>query len=71
MHRRRSMRALEFPPGGGPGELHIVMKPGRCMLVVADGPVDLHAEACSFRILERHTDRVHRSLTRFIFVCRT
>jgi tRNA (guanine10-N2)-dimethyltransferase len=51
-------------------ELHRVLKPGRRMVVIADGPVDPQVEACGFRIMERHTDRVHRSLTRFIFVCR-
>jgi len=51
-------------------ELFRVLKPGRRMVVMADEPIDSKVEACGFRILERHTDRVHRSLTRFIFVCR-
>jgi len=51
-------------------ELHRVLKPGRRMVVMADGPIEPQVEACGFRILEKHTDRVHRSLTRFIFICR-
>lgn len=51
-------------------ELQRVLKPGRRMVVMADEPIEPQIEACGFRILEKHTDRVHRSLTRFIFVCR-
>jgi tRNA (guanine10-N2)-dimethyltransferase len=51
-------------------ELSRVLKPGRRMVMMADEPIDSQVEACGFRILERHSDRVHRSLTRFIFVCR-
>jgi tRNA (guanine10-N2)-dimethyltransferase len=50
-------------------ELHRVLRPGRRMVVMADGPIEAQVEACGFRILEKHTDRVHRSLTRFIHVC--
>jgi tRNA (guanine10-N2)-dimethyltransferase len=51
-------------------ELHRVLIPGRRMVVMADRPIETQVEASGFRILERHTHRVHRSLTRFVFACR-
>lgn len=50
-------------------ELFRVIKPGRRMVIVADGPLDLLLSRAGFKIIQRHTDRVHRSLTRHIFLC--
>lgn len=50
-------------------EMHRVLKPGRRLAVVADRPIDDHIAEAGFRIIERHSDRVHRSLTRRIFIC--
>lgn len=50
-------------------ELHRVLKPGRGMVIVADRPIDSVVMNAGFEITQRHTDRVHRSLTRYIFVC--
>lgn len=51
-------------------ELHRVVKRGRRMIILADGPIDGLLMDAGYEIVERHTDRVHRSLTRHIFVCR-
>ena len=51
-------------------ELRRVIKPGRRMVIVADRPIDGYLKNADFKILEKHTDRVHRSLTRHISVCR-
>lgn len=51
-------------------ELHRVIKPCKRMIIVADRPIDGYLKAAGFKILEKHTDRVHRSLTRCISVCR-
>ncbi len=51
-------------------ELQRVLKPGRRIVVVADRPIGDHLERSEFEILQVHSDRVHRSLTRYIFVCR-
>jgi tRNA (guanine10-N2)-dimethyltransferase len=51
-------------------ELHRVIKPGRLMVVVADRSIEDHVRGAGFDVAERHTDRVHRSLTRYIFLCR-
>lgn len=51
-------------------ELHRVLKPGRRMVVVAERQIENHITDANFMIREKHTDRVHRSLTRYIFVCR-
>jgi len=51
-------------------ELHRVIKPGKRMIIVADRPIDGYLKDADFKILEKHTDRVHRSLTRHISVCR-
>jgi tRNA (guanine10-N2)-dimethyltransferase len=50
-------------------ELQRVLRPGRRMVVVADRPISDHLERSEFKILQVHSDRVHRSLTRYIFVC--
>jgi tRNA (guanine10-N2)-dimethyltransferase len=50
-------------------ELYRVLKPGRRMVVVADKHIGDHIIKASFLIVETHTDRVHRSLTRHIFIC--
>lgn len=50
-------------------ELHRVLKPGRRMVIVADRPIDSVVRDSGFEITQQHTDRVHRSLTRHIFVC--
>lgn len=50
-------------------ELHRVLKPGRRIVVVAERQIDDHIIGANFMVREIHTDRVHRSLTRHIFVC--
>jgi len=51
-------------------ELQRALKPDRRMVIVADSPIDSGVKDAGFEILQWHTDRVHRSLTRQIFVCR-
>lgn len=50
-------------------ELKRVLKPDKRMAIVADGPIDSYLEDAGFRIIEMHRERVHRSLTRHIFIC--
>ncbi|VVB70787.1 tRNA (guanine(10)-N2)-dimethyltransferase [uncultured archaeon] len=50
-------------------ELHRTVKPSRRIVIVADAPLDIFLSEYGFNILQKHTDRVHRSLTRHIFVC--
>jgi tRNA (guanine10-N2)-dimethyltransferase len=49
-------------------ELFRVIKPGRRMVIVADRPLDAMLANAGFNVIQKHTDRVHRSLTRHIFV---
>ncbi len=49
-------------------ELRRVLKPGRGMIMVADRPIDKLLKDAGFDILQTHRDRVHRSLTRHIFL---
>jgi tRNA (guanine10-N2)-dimethyltransferase len=51
-------------------ELFRVIKPGRRMVIVADRPLDAMLADAGFKIIQKHTDRVHRSLTRHIFVAK-
>ena len=51
-------------------ELRRVIKPARYMVIVADWPIDDFLSKSGFKILEKHIDRVHRSLTRHILLCR-
>jgi tRNA (guanine10-N2)-dimethyltransferase len=51
-------------------ELFLVIKPGRRMVILADRPIDDQLTKAGFEILQKHTDRVHRSLTRHIFICK-
>ena len=51
-------------------ELRRVLVPGRRVVFVDDRPVGGFVKDAGFEILEAHTERVHRSLTRHIFVCR-
>jgi len=51
-------------------ELRRAVKSGRRMIILADRPIDGLLIDAGYEIVERHTDRVHRSLTRHIFVCR-
>jgi len=51
-------------------ELHRVLKTRRRMVIVADRPIEDYILRAGFEILQRHTDRVHRSLIRHIFLCR-
>lgn len=53
----------------GLAELHRVLRPGRRTVVVAERQIEAHLARANFTVLETHTDRVHRSLTRHIFVC--
>lgn len=50
-------------------ELHRVLKLGRRMVIVSDRPIEVQVSAAGFEIIQKHFDRVHRSLTRHIFVC--
>lgn len=50
-------------------ELHRVLKPGRRVVVVAEKQIDAYLTRANFTVGEIYTDRVHRSLTRHIFVC--
>ncbi len=50
-------------------ELNRVIKPKRYMVIVADQPIDHFLENANFKVMEEHTDRIHKSLTRHIFVC--
>ena len=50
-------------------ELFRVIRPGRRMAIVADRSIEEMIEEMGFVLLQKHTDRVHRSLTRQIFIC--
>lgn len=52
-------------------ELRRVLKPGRRLILVADRDIESRLLESGFWIRESHLDRVHRSLTRHIFVCET
>lgn len=52
------------------GELFRAIKPGHRMAIVADSSLDDLIAKAGFHIIQKHTDRVHRSLTRQIFLCR-
>ena len=51
-------------------ELFRAIRPGRRMAIVADRSIEEMIEEVGFVLLQKHTDRVHRSLTRQIFICR-
>ena len=51
-------------------ELFRVIKPGRRMVIVADSSLEVLLANAGFEIIQKHTDRVHGSLTRQIFLCR-
>ncbi|MCX6672765.1 MAG: THUMP domain-containing protein [Methanothrix sp.] len=51
-------------------ELFRVIKRGRRMVIVADSSLDALLANSGFEIIQKHTDRVHGSLTRQIFLCR-
>lgn len=55
---------------GSLSELRRVLVPKRRMIYVDDRPVGEFVEDAGFDILEVHAERVHRSLTRQIFVCK-
>lgn len=50
-------------------ELFRVIRPGQRMAIVADRPLDDMLADAGFEVIQKHTDRVHRSLTRQIFLC--
>ena len=50
-------------------ELFRVIKPDRRMVIVADSSLDALLANAGFEIIQKHTDRVHGSLTRQIFLC--
>jgi tRNA (guanine10-N2)-dimethyltransferase len=50
-------------------ELSRVIKPGRRMVIVTDCSIEIFLANSGFEILQKHTDRVHGSLTRQIFLC--
>jgi len=49
-------------------ELYRVIKPGRRMIILADRSIDDLLTNAGFEIIQKHTDRVHGSLTRHIFI---
>jgi tRNA (guanine10-N2)-dimethyltransferase len=51
-------------------EVYRVLIPGRKMVFVDDRPIEHLIEDSGFNVLELHKERVHRSLTRHIFVCK-
>ncbi len=51
-------------------ELRRVLKSGSGMVIVADRNIAACAKETGFEVIQMHTDRVHRSLTRYILVCR-
>ncbi|MFB3763810.1 MAG: THUMP domain-containing protein [Methanotrichaceae archaeon] len=51
-------------------ELNRVLKPDKKMAIVADRPIDGYLKDAGFNIIEIHRERVHRSLTRHIFICK-
>jgi tRNA (guanine10-N2)-dimethyltransferase len=51
-------------------ELFRIIKPNRRMVIVADSSIEALLANAGFEVLQKHTDRVHRSLTRQIFLCR-
>lgn len=55
---------------GSLAELARVLVPGRRMAFVDDRPIGRAIEEAGFEVLEVHAERVHRSLTRQIYVCR-
>ena len=55
---------------GSLAELRRVLIPGGRMVFVDDRPVGVAIEEAGFVVLEVHRERVHRSLTRQIYVCR-
>ncbi len=50
-------------------ELFRVIKPKKRMVIVADSALEELLANADFDIIQKHTDRVHRSLTRQIFLC--
>lgn len=50
-------------------EIFRVLKAGRRAVIVTDSPAEELLRSNGFRIAELHSDRVHRSLTRYIHVC--
>jgi len=50
-------------------ELFRVIKPGKRMVIVADSSIEALLSDSGFKVIQKHTDRVHRSLTRQIFLC--
>jgi len=51
-------------------EVYRVLISGRKMVFVDDRPIEHLIEDSGFDVLELHKERVHRSLTRHIFVCK-
>ncbi len=51
-------------------ELNRVLKPNKKMAIVADRPIDGYLKDSGFNVIEIHEERVHRSLTRHIFIGR-
>jgi len=51
-------------------ELNRVLKPNKRMAIVADRPIDDYLKDAGFNVIEMHRERVHRSLTRHIFICK-
>lgn len=50
-------------------EMFRVLRAGRRAVIVTDSPAEELLRSKEFRIAELHSDRVHRSLTRYIHVC--
>ena len=50
-------------------ELNRVLEPSKKMAIIADRPIDGYLKDAGFNVIEIHKERVHRSLTRHIFIC--
>lgn len=49
-------------------EMKRVLKPGKLLIIVSDRNIIEFAKATGFKVLEKHHQRVHKSLTRIILV---
>jgi len=50
-------------------EVHRVLKPGKRMVILADTDIGCLIRECGYEIINMFKNRVHRSLTRHIFLC--
>ena len=60
--------SLETLYAGALSEIYRVLKPGGIAIVVSDKAAFEYGEKAGFRVVEIHTQRIHRSLTRTITI---